>query len=485
MADSGPIDRWLRQSLSRRQALQTLGRVSAAGLAASAGLTGLAGWADPSRAQTPAPGAASGAPPAEPVPARPLNLLFILSDDHRYDHLSLKKHPFLVTPFLDRLAEQGILFENAFVTTSLCSPSRASFLTGTYAHTHGVKNNLTPWNNQNITLLERMKQAGYMTAFIGKWHMPGRLPQLRGVDRFVTFNAQGGQGQYYDCPLIVNGETVNSRKRYITEELTDHALEFIQENKDKPFALYLCHKAVHHQFLPPPDLENLYSNAPVRFPSEMDPLVMMTRGNILYGTLGSAESLYRHYCATITALDREIGRLIDRLDELGLKDNTLVVYASDNGYFWGEHNLVDKRYAYEESIRVPFIVRCPARIPDPGRRAPQMVLNVDLVPTVLDLCGLPASGPLEGRSFAPILASPDAPGRTAWLYEYFRDYPYRVPPHVAVRTDRYKYIEFPHQPPELFDLAQDPREHHNLAAAPESQALLGEMRTMLKSLKRG
>ena len=158
------------------------------------------------------------------------NIVFILSDNQRSDFMGCAGHPFVLTPHLDRLAEEGILFTHAFVTTSLCSPSRASFLTGQTARTRGVRDNLTPWNKESLTFLELLEEAGYESAFIGKWHMPGRLPRLRGVDLFVTFTIQKGQGRYFDCPLVVNGVETPSRKPYITEELTDYATEFISRH---------------------------------------------------------------------------------------------------------------------------------------------------------------------------------------------------------------------------------------------------------------
>ena len=197
-------DRFLRSTLTRRDALKGIG------IASAASLLNL-GFSDILSAAT------SGG-------KRP-NIIFILSDDHRWDHMGCMGHPFLKTPAMDRLAAEGVLFENAFVTTSLCSPSRASFLTGTYAHTHGVKNNITPWEGSNVTFFEPMKIMGYDTAFIGKWHMPGIVPTISAIDLFVTFTAQGGQGQYFNCPLIVNGKDEPSRKSYITEELTDRAID--------------------------------------------------------------------------------------------------------------------------------------------------------------------------------------------------------------------------------------------------------------------
>lgn len=414
------------------------------------------------------------------------NILFILSDDHRWDFLSAAGHPFVQTPALDRLAREGVMFSNAFVTTSLCSPSRASFLTGQYAHTHGVRSNLTTWKDENVTFLELLKAAGYETAFIGKWHMPGRLPHLRGVDKFVTFTIQAGQGRYWDCPLIEDGAERPSRKPYITEELTDLALEFIEKPRDVPFCLYLSHKAAHHEFSPPPDLAHLYDDWKAPLPREADPWVTGTRGALWAGTLGHLESLYKNYARVIVALDREIGRLLQRLDELGLADNTVVIYAGDNGYFWGEHRLVDKRWAYEESIRIPFIVRHPAFAASAGRRAGQMVLNIDLAPSILEMARVAVPENMEGRSFLPVLESGRARGRKAWLYEYFREFPYNVPEIRAIRTERHIYMEYEgRRKPELYDLEEDPRQRTNLMGTPEGERLLPELKEMLEALKRG
>ena len=422
------------------------------------------------------PAAATGEGP------RP-NILFILSDDHRWDALSHLGHPVLSTPSLDRLAREGVLFENAFCTTSLCSPSRASFLTGMYAHNHGVKNNMTPWNNAHLTFLEALHGAGYDTGFIGKWHMPGEFPRLRGVDRFVTFTVDGGQGRYFNCPLVVDGKEVASRKEYITEELTDYALEFLDRGRDKPFCLYLSHKAVHLQFFPPKELDHLYDGAALSLPREADNWVGLTDGNFYPKPL---TSLYRDYLECLVAMDQQIGRVLDKLDALGLAEDTMVVYAGDNGFFWGEHHLTDKRWPYEESIRIPFIVRHPGTIRDPGRRASQMVLNIDLAPTLLELAGLDRPALMDGESFAPILRNGHARGRGAWLYEYFMDYPYAVPETRAVRTDRYKYIEYEgKRAAELFDLVSDPREMRNLYRTPEGQALLPELKNALERLEQG
>jgi len=199
------------------------------------------------------------------------NMIVILSDDHRYDYFSGTGHSFVRTPALDRLAGEGVRFTNAFVTTSLCSPSRASFLTGQYASTHGVQNNFTPWNPANETFVETLADSGYAGAFIGKWHMPGGLPDLEGLDEFVSFTAQDGQGVYYNCPLIVNGHREESRVPYLTTELTNRAIDFGREKENEPFVLYLSHKAAHANFLPARELAGIYDHADVPMPDRGHP----------------------------------------------------------------------------------------------------------------------------------------------------------------------------------------------------------------------
>ncbi|HPJ93581.1 MAG TPA: sulfatase [Deltaproteobacteria bacterium] len=416
------------------------------------------------------------------------NIIFILCDDHRWDHLSSMGHPFLKTANLDRMYTGGVLCENAFVTTSLCSPSRASFLTGQYAHKHGVKNNITPWNNDNVTFLEILKQHGYDTAFIGKWHMPGKgLPTLRGVDRFISFTAQRGQGQYYNCPLFVDGVETPSRREYITQELTDYALEFIGRKRDNPFCVYLSLKAVHHQWLPPRDLKGIYKDVKdLGLPQEADNWLGLVNNNITYGTLGRLDDMYRRYCETIVSVDREVGRVLESLDTLGISQDTAVIFVGDNGFFWGEHRLVDKRWAYEESIRVPLLVRYPRLIKNPGRKVQEMVLNIDLAPTVLDIAGITPPEHIQGRSIVPLLEASPVSWRTSWLYEYYRDYPYTVPDLFAVRTDTYKYIETGsnHYPPELYNIRHDSKEMHNLYHEDKAAPILTRMQAELERLKR-
>ncbi len=419
------------------------------------------------------------------------NILFILTDDHRADCMGAMGHPFLKTPHMDRIAAEGVLFENAFVTTSLCSPSRASFLTGQYASVHGVINNFSRWDeDRNITFLQHLKEAaGYDTAFIGKWHMPGGgLPRLPGVDLFVSFTKKDGQGDYYNCPIYKNGELVTGpRNPYITEDLTDYALEYISEERTKPFALYLSHKAVHHDWRPPRHLAGIYKDADLSFlPPESDTFDTWTGNNWLEGTMGLMHPVYRRYCECITSVDEQLGRILALLEQRGILDDTVIVYCGDNGYIWGEHRLYAKHWPYEESIRIPYLVRYGNYVPDPGRRATQMALNIDLAPTLLELAGVSLPAAMQGESLAPILRSADSPSRHAFIYELFKDFPFggRVPPHKALRTGRYKYIEWEEcRTPELYDLSSDAREMRNLIGTTGGDTLIGGLKDEMEALK--
>jgi arylsulfatase A-like enzyme len=307
------------------------------------------------------------------------------------------------------------------------------------------------------------------------------------VDKFVSFTIQRGQGRYFNCPLVVDGVKTPSRKEYITEELTDYALEFMKEKRDNPFCLYLSLKAVHHRWLPPRDLKGTYGNIKdLHLPPEADSWIGLVDNHIIYGTFGVLEPMYRGYCETILAIDREVGRVLDYLDAAGLADNTVVIYAGDNGIYWGEHRLVDKRYAYEEVIRVPFIFRYPGLIREPGRRLSQMVLNIDLAPTILEMAGLKIPANMQGKSAVPLLASKDVPWRNSWLYEYFRDFPYTVPAMYALRTENYKLIEYESgcYSPEVYNISSDPGEKKNLYGSKLSGQILPKLQEELTRLKK-
>ena len=413
------------------------------------------------------------------------NILFILTDDHRYDALSCMGHPVVKTPNLDRIANEGAHFRNAFVTTSLCSPSRASFLTGQYAHTHGVVTNHTMWNDRNITFVELIKKAGYDTAFIRKWHMPGdRLPQLRGIDEFITFTKEGGQGVYYDCPLVINGVETPRPGKYITNDLTNLALQFIEKKRTNPFCLYLSHKAVHFGFRPPEHLKTLYEGQDLQLPPESDTWVTLTNNNIFVGAPMPMNMLYRNYLRVVASVDEQVGRLLGSLERMGQLDNTVIVYAGDNGHLFGEHGLYDKRNAYEESMRIPFFIRYPKLVRPAGRRD-QMVLNIDLAPTLLDIIGAEIPAFMQGRSMVPFLKSPSLEGRDAFLYEHFPVFPIPIPGIAAVRTRDFKYVTYQKGTwrDQLFDLQNDPREFHNIIGTKAGKEALPGLQKRLEQLK--
>ncbi|MEN8162456.1 MAG: sulfatase-like hydrolase/transferase, partial [Myxococcota bacterium] len=430
----------------------------------------------PEPTERPGPLAAGTIPRAEgPLP----NLVVIFSDDHRWDVAGYEGHPFVETPSLDRLAAEGVVFENAFVTSSLCSPSRASLLTGMDVPGHGVVNNFTPWSDDNRTFFEYLAQRGYRNAFVGKWHMPGHLPELRGVELFVTFTDVGGQGSYENGPLVVNGRPEASRKRYMAEELTDRALAFIDEAGDAPFALLLSHKNVHAPFTPDRPERGRYAAAPVSLPAEAHPWSHWTNAQYVHLTPWALDDAVRRYAEAVTSMDRQIGRVLDALDERGLGERTLVLYTSDNGYLWGEHGLTDKRWAFEESIRVPFLLRAPSG--GGGVRDERLVLNLDIAPTLLDAAGIGTPPEMHGRSVLPGLGDPGAPWRRAFAYSYWFEPPYPTPTQRALRTERWKYVETGGRPPTLFDLREDPGEHRNLA--PEvGPKLLEELKRKLHAL---
>ncbi len=417
------------------------------------------------------------------------NIVFILSDDHRWDHMGVAGHPWIRTPNLDRLAGEGVLFNNAFCTTSLCSPSRASIITGQYAHNHGVINNLSFWDNKNTTFLELLKKGGYQTGFIGKWHMPGPLPELRGLDRFITFTARTGQGVYHDCPLIIDGEEVERKGTYISEDLTDYAIDFMQQQKDSPFCLYLSHKAAHGPFITPPDVkEELYSDESIdHLPKWAHRFAGMVNGEIYGGWLFNVENKYKRYCRLITSIDQQVGRVLDELDRLGIADNTIVIYTTDNGMLVGDNGHFDKRWAYDQSTRLPFIVRYPRGLRNPGRRSDEMVLNIDIAPTLLDMAGLDIPEGMDGVSFKSVLQDQTRTLRTSFAYEFFQDFPpFTVPEIDAVRTREYLYIEYNRSrlSPELFDIREDLDRFENLINTPQGQAILPELKRLMEHYRR-
>lgn len=431
---------------------------------------------------------------------KPRNVIFILSDDHRYDALGfLKAQPWLETPQLDRLAAEGAHFRNAFVTTALCSPSRASILTGVYAHRHRIVDNNTAIPRGTTFFPSYLQKAGYKTSFFGKWHMgnAGDNPQP-GFDHWVSFL---GQGTYWPNSngLNVNGRKV-AQKGYITDELTDYALDWMQSlPKEQPYFLYLSHKAVHAEFEPAPRHKGRYKDAKFVYPPTMQesgemaqnrPMWVRNQRNSWHGVdypyhsdLDIAE-YYKRYAETLMAVDDSVGRVLDALKKRGELDSTMVVYMGDNGFAFGEHGLIDKRTAYEESMRVPMLARCPELFSG-GRTVKQVVAGLDIMPTVLDTCGVKAPSGLDGMSWLPIVQGKDASWRKELLYEYYweRNFP-QTPTVHAVRGDRYKFIRCQGvwDIDELYDLQEDPLESRNLIFSEQHKAIAGQMRTRLFEL---
>ncbi len=413
------------------------------------------------------------------------NIIFILTDDQRYSAMGCAGHPYVKTPNMDRLAAEGALLRNAFVTTSLCSPSRASFLTGCYAHAHGVfTNGSGDLDRSRTTFPMLLRKAGYETAFIGKWHMGSNASPRPGFDHWVSF---AGQGRYFNCTLNVDGQARKATK-YTADELVDHAIRFVRKKRDKPFMLYLSHKAVHAPFTPPKRYADLYKDVEIKLhlhPGDrLDDKVPWGRK-----PPKNAIECIRDYMAALTAVDENLGRLLKTLEELRILDDTAIVFAGDNGYFHGEHGLWDKRAAYEPSIRIPLLMRYP-RLIKPGGACEAMVLNIDLAPTLLELAGVEPPKTMQGTSWLAAAAG-RKPGRESFLYEYFRegDRRFNRPSVLAVRTPRWKYITYPSLPAdervvELYDLKSDPHELRNLAADAAHAPALREMQALLERLKK-
>lgn len=414
------------------------------------------------------------------------NFVFILIDDLRYDALSCLGNPVYRTPNIDRIRYEGANFANTFVTTSLCSPSRASFLTGRYVHSHGVKDNKTPLSDELPTFPQVLQKAGYDTAFIGKWHMGTMEGPRPGFSRWVSFK---GQGIYNDCPLNVDGQKVQSTG-YTTDVLTKYAVDWLKQPRSAPFCLYLSHKATHGPLKPALRHERLYENAAFKEPSNAgkgkgEPKWLEDVRPTQHGWANKdAQEFQRNYGRVLAAVDDSVRDVLATLESLGQLDNTVVMFAGDNGYFLGEHGLVDKRSMQEESIRIPFIVRYPKMI-KPGTVIDQMVLNIDLCPTLLDLAGERAPTGVQGTSFKPLMMGRKPAWRDDWYYEYDLEKPYLTPTVRGVRTARWKYVEYPdiQDTAELYDLKTDPGEMHNLISDPEYAGVLAEMKKRLARLK--
>lgn len=435
------------------------------------------------------------------------NVLVILTDDQRWDALGIVQReqgdeslfPWFETPHLDRLAAEGARFRNAFVTTSLCSPSRASLLSGRYARRHQVFDNFTEYPNDLPSYPRRLQDAGYETAYIGKWHMgEDNDAQRPGFDHWMSHR---GQGNYFDNTFNINGER-REIPGYYTTVVTDHAVTWITQPHEQPWLLVVGQKAPHGgPIQPEPRFAHAFDDREIRKPINYDnyraadgkPAWLEESLETWHGHKGPLYDLKEHgafvraYLATLLSVDESVGRLYDALASSGQLDDTVIVFTSDNGFVLGEHGRVDKRTMYEESIRVPLLVRYPAVV-RPGTVVDQMVLSHDLAPTVIDLAGAEPLDDVTGRSVAPLLRGSADGWRDAFIYEYNYEVQFPYTPNVrGVRTDAWKFIRYPNGDDtpdqftsELYDLQSDPYELRNLANDPAHAARRSELEQLLR-----
>jgi arylsulfatase A-like enzyme len=439
------------------------------------------------------------------------NILYIMADDHAAHAISAYGSKLIKTPNIDRIARGGMRFSRCLVTNSICTPSRAAILTGKYAHINGVPV-FNRFDGGQPTLAKYLHEAGYHTGMIGKWHL-GSEPT-----GFDYWNILPGQGVYVD-PVFITKEGRKKHTGYCTDVITDFSLDFLKNRpKDKPFFLMCHHKAPHRPWVPdakhakkwekveipePATFNDNLNNFATRSDAAREATMRIDR-DLNKTDLKqdppaglSAEELkkwkyqryMRDYLACVDAVDDNVGRLLDYLDKSGLAENTVVVYTSDQGFFLGEHDWFDKRFMYEESLTMPFLVRWPSKI-KAGTVNDGMILNVDFAPTLMAAAGLKIPSDIQGRSFLPLLhGETPKDWRTSMYYRYYH-YPmhHKVQPHYGVRTDKYKLIYFNKIDQwELYDLVKDPHEVKNLYADPKYvdtvKTLKAEMYRLKKELK--
>lgn len=474
------------------------------------------------------------------------NIIFIMTDDHSYQTLSAYDDCFIQTPHLDRIAEDGVLFTNSFVSNSICAPSRAVMLTGKHSHINGQINNFIRFDSSQITFPKLLQSAGYKTALIGKWHLKS-LPT--GFDHWEVLI---GQGNYYNPDFIENGEKKRSQG-YVTDLITDKSIDWLEKrDKTKPFLLLIHHKATHRIWMPDTELLNEFAGIEFEVPNnffddyegreaaaahimgidrdmdlvydlkmldEEDSIPSRYRKSYknMYGRMNEAQkaswdayynpiiqrfkaadltgkelALWKYqrymqdYLKCVRSVDNNIGRLLDYLDENGLTENTLLVYTSDQGFYMGEHGWFDKRFMYEQSLRTPLLMRFPNGFKRKGSLG-ELVQNIDYAPTALDFAGVEVPTDMQGESLKPLLERRQTDWRKAIYYHYF-EFPneHGVKKHYGIRTDRYKLIHFYEDIDtwELYDLQKDPEEMHNLYGKPGNEILTEKLKAQLEELQK-
>ena len=439
------------------------------------------------------------------------NILFIFTDDHATQAISAYGHELKLntTPNIDRLAREGMLFRRCLVTNSICAPSRAVVLTGKYSHLNGQRTNQGAFDGSQITFPKLLRKAGYQTAIIGKWHL---VSEPSGFDHYEVLI---GQGQYYN-PVLRTKEGNRKLEGYTTDIITDQSLKWLEErDPNKPFLLMSQHKAPHGRWEPALRHLGMYDGQTIPEPSSlfddyegrgnaakghkmgiadhMGPSRLMFRYSSkftpeqlakfdgYFRPLNEAHSMenpegkektrwnyqryIKNYLSCVKAVDENVGRLLDYLDETGLAENTVVIYSSDQGFYLGEHGWFDKRWMYDESLRTPLIIRWP-RVVKPGSVNSDIVSNVDYAETMLDMAGADVIPDCHGYSLVPLLKGKTPENwRKTFYYQYYESGGHGVPAHYGVATHRYKLMHF-HEPHldewELYDLETDPNEMQNV-----------------------
>ncbi len=460
------------------------------------------------------------------------NIVFMMSDDHAAHAISAYGSRVNETPNLDRLARQGVLFRNAFVTNSICTPSRAVMLTGQYSHLNGVTM-FNRFDSARTTVAKLLQASGYHTAMIGKWHL-GSDPA-----GFDVWNILPGQGAYYNPVFYTaTGETIH-KGRYVTDVITELGLEFLKNRpRNKPFFLMLNHKAPHRPWEPEPKYREQFAARRIPEPPtfwdhydtrsdalreqrqrvaddmtnrdlKLEPPADLTgparnkwlavKPDTVTATVNgrtvtlTGEPLTRwkyqrymqDYLASVQSVDDSVGRIVDFIDRNGLGKNTIVVYTSDQGFFLGDHGLYDKRFMYEEALRMPLLVRWPAAVKG-GSRTDAMTLNVDFAPTFLDAAGVKVPAEMQGRSLLPVLRGrTPRDWRSSMYYRYYHEPgDHNTRAHYGVRTQTHKLIYFWKKDQwELFDLVNDPAELHNLYGQPGMEPLTETLQAELQKVK--
>ena len=461
------------------------------------------------------------------------NIIFIMADDHASHALSCYGSKINKTPNLDRLAKEGMRLYNCFCTNSICAPSRAVILTGKYSHINGVIDNRVKFDGSQQTFPKLLQKAGYETAVIGKWHLKSKPT---GFDYWNILVGSWGQGEYFD-PLFSENGKKRKTKGYVTDIITDFSIDWLKGRKgDRPFCLLYQHKAPHRNWQPDAKHAKMYDGLDIPEPAtfnddyktrtdaarqqEMTIEHHLTPGDLkvkppenlageklakwnrkgVHGEYWSPSTeltgpalkkwkyqrYIKDYLRCIASIDDNVGRMLDYLDTAGLAENTIVIYTSDQGFYLGDHGWFDKRFMYEESLRMPLLVRYPRQI-RASTVNDDIVLNLDFAPTLLDFAGVSKPADMQGRSFRPVLQGrAPADWRKSMYYHYY-EYPgwHAVKRHYGVRTKRYKLIHFYYDIDawELYDLQKDPNELNNLYDVPAYADTVKKLKAELRRLR--